>query len=240
LLSIIIPVYRDADALARTLASTDFSGAELIVSSTAQDESLAALRLARPDVIWVEAPRGRARQMNAGAAVARGAWLLFLHADTRLPSLWAQELREADEQADKAGCVAIGCFRFALDSDSRVARLIEIGVRLRVALLRLPYGDQALFMPRELFERLGGYADLPIMEDVDLVRRARAHGRLFRSRLPAVTSARRWERDGWGRRTARHLALIVLYFCGVPPARLVRFDAARRGHPDTPGRRMYL
>jgi rSAM/selenodomain-associated transferase 2 len=241
LISIIIPVYRDADALARTLASTDFSDAELIVSSTAQDESLAALRLARRDVIWVEAPRGRARQMNAGAAVARGAWLLFLHADTRLPSLWVQEIRKADEHADEpVRRVAIGCFRFALDSDSRVARLIEIGVRLRVALFRLPYGDQALFMRRELFERLGGYADLPIMEDVDLVRRARARGRLFRSRLAAVTSARRWERDGWARRTARHLALIVLYFCGVPPARLVRFDAVRRGHPDAPDRRMYL
>lgn len=241
MISIIIPVYRDADALARTLAATDLSHAELIVSSTPQDESLAALRLARPDVIWVDAPRGRARQMNAGAAVARGEWLLFLHADTRLPSLWAREIEDAAGKTDEAGGpVGIGCFRFALDSGSLAARLIEIGVRLRVALFALPYGDQALFLRRQLFERLGGYADLPIMEDVDLVRRARAKGRLFRSRLAVVTSARRWERDGWASRTARHLALILLYFCGVPPARLVRLDAARRGHPDTPDGRMYL
>jgi len=241
LISIIIPVYRDADALARTLAATDLSHAELIVCSTPQDESLAALRRARPDVIWVDAPRGRARQMNAGAAVAHGEWLLFLHADTRLPSVWAREIEDAAGQADEAGGrVGIGCFRFALDSGSPAARLIEMGVRMRVALFALPYGDQALFLRRQLFERLGGYADLPIMEDVDLVRRARAHGRLFRSRLTAVTSARRWERDGWTGRTARHLALILLYFCGVPPARLVRLDPARRAHPDTPDGRMYL
>jgi rSAM/selenodomain-associated transferase 2 len=241
LVSIIIPVYRDADALARTLAATDFTDAELIVSSTPDDESLAALRLARADIIWVDAPRGRARQMNAGAARARGEWLLFLHADTRLPSRWQQAIATADEQADETGgSIAIGCFRFALDSTSLVARLIEIGVRLRVWLFRLPYGDQALFLRRPLFEQLGGYADLPIMEDVDLVRRARAHGRLVRSPLPAVTSARRWEREGWASRTTRHLALIALYFCGVPPSSLVRLDAVRRGHPDTPDRRMYL
>ena len=241
LISIIIPVYRDADALARTLAATDFADAELIVSSASADESLAPLRLARPDIRWVDAPRGRARQMNAGAAVARGAWLLFLHADTHLPPLWAQEICRADGHSVEAGGpIALGCFRFALDSASPAARLIEIGVRLRVRLFRLPYGDQALFIKRSLFEQLGGYADLPIMEDVDLVRRAQLHGRLFRSPQAAITSARRWERDGWASRTARHLALIALYFCGVPPARLVRLDAARRGHPDTPNRRMYL
>ena len=97
-----------------------------------------------------------------------------------------------------------------------------------------------MFVRRDVFEALGGYADLPIMEDVDLVRRLRAHGRLFRSPLPAVTSARRWERDGWIRRTARHLALITLYFCGVPPTRLIRLDPARRAHPVPPGGRMSL
>lgn len=85
-ISVIIPVYRDTDALARTLGSTDFADADVIVVSTADDtESLAALRAARPDIQWVDAARGRASQMNAGAAVARGSWLLFLHADTQLP-----------------------------------------------------------------------------------------------------------------------------------------------------------
>jgi hypothetical protein len=118
--------------------------------------------------------------------------------------------------------------------------LIELGVRVRVTLFRLPYGDQALFVRRAAFEALQGYADLPIMEDVDLVRRLRRHGRLFRSTRPAVTSARRWERDGWVRRTCRHVALILLYFCGVSPARLIRLDPGRRSHPVSPQGRMSL
>ena len=236
MISVIIPVYRDAAALGRTLETVDFAGVEVIVAATADDLSLAPLRLAHPGLVWIDAPRGRARQMNAGAAVARGEWLVFLHADTRLPSGWPAAIHEASRDSR----VNAGCFRFALDSRSPFARLIEIGVRARVWLFRLPYGDQALFIRRELFEALGGYADLPIMEDVDLVRRARAHGRLFRSRLPAVTSARRWERDGWIGRTLRHLLLILLYFCGVPPRRLIQLDPSRRAHPLPPGGRMSL
>lgn len=213
--TIIIPVYDDADALARTLASTDLSGVEVIVAATIGDRTLDALRARHPDITWIEAPRGRARQMNAGAAVAHGAWLVFLHADTQLPREWRRAIADAD--ADPR--VAIGCFRFALDSASPIARVLELGVRVRVALARLPYGDQALFVRRAVFERLGGYADVPIMEDVDLVRRARRLGRLRVSRLPAVTSARRWEQDGWARRTALHLRLIARYFAGVPPER---------------------
>lgn len=238
-ISVIVPVYDDAEVLARTLAATDFSGVELIVAAASGDASLAALRASWPDLIWVEAPRGRARQMNAGAAAARGEWLVFLHADTRLPPGWQQTI----EAADRDPRVHAGCFRFALDSRARLARVIELGVRLRVALLGLPYGDQALFVRRPVFEALGRYADLPIMEDVDLIRRLRARrpaGSLFRASAAAITSARRWERDGWIRRTARHLALILLYFCGVPPDRLVRLDPARRHHPRPPEGRMYL
>jgi rSAM/selenodomain-associated transferase 2 len=223
--TVIVPVYRDAEALARTLA--DLSATDLIVASAADDGSLATLRDARPDIVWVDAPRGRACQMNAGAAAARGEWLVFLHADTRLPAGW----RDAIDQARRDPRVNAGCFRFALDSRSPIARIIEVAVRARVALLGLPYGDQALFVRRDVFEAIGGYADLPIMEDVDLVRRLGRRGRLFQSALPARTSPRRWERDGWIRRTVLHLTLILLYFCGVPPARLVGLDPARRAHP---------
>jgi rSAM/selenodomain-associated transferase 2 len=235
-LSVIIPVYRDADSLARTLAGTDFDGAELIVSSVSGDDALAPVRLAHPGVRWIDAPRGRAAQMNAGAAVARGGWLVFLHADTRLPHGWTRAI----DLASRDPRVNAGCFRFALDSRSPKARIIEVGVRVRVALFGLPYGDQALFVRRDAFEALQGYADLPIMEDVDLVRRLRRKGRLHRSPLAATTSARRWERDGWVRRTARHLTLILLYFCGVAPARLIGLDPARRSDPEPPGGRMSL
>jgi rSAM/selenodomain-associated transferase 2 len=224
LISIVIPMYRDAAALERTLASARFGSAEVIVASTEEDAtSLAGLRSARRDIVWVQGPPGRAHQMNAGAAAARGSWLLFLHADTQLPADWMSAI----DAADREGGVAIGCFRFALDSASSAARAIELGVRVRVALFGLPYGDQALFVRRDVFESLGGYRLVPIMEDVDLVRRARARGDLFRSHLPALTSARRWERNGWFRTTARHLWLIARYFAGVSPERLVRLDAGR-------------
>jgi rSAM/selenodomain-associated transferase 2 len=219
-ISVIIPVYRDTDALARTLAVTDFDGAgvaEVIVASTREDaESLAPLRAAHPEVLWIDAPRGRASQMNAGAAKASGSWLLFLHADTRLPDGWPSAIADAERRAG----VVVGCFRFALDSPRLVARAIEIGVRLRVALFGLPYGDQAIFVRREAFDAIGGYSPLPIMEDVDLVRRLRETGRLWPASYVAVTSARRWERLGWFRVTAQHLRLIVLYFLGVAPERL--------------------
>jgi rSAM/selenodomain-associated transferase 2 len=227
LVTIVIPVYQDSEALARTLSMLDSSGAEVIVVSTDEDGgSSAPLRLTRSDIIWIQAPRGRARQMNAGAAVAHGRWLLFLHADTRLSPGW----RSVIVAADRDPRVSAGCFRFALDSRSPIARLLELGVRLRVRLFALPYGDQALFVKREVFEALHGYSDLPIMEDVDFVRRLTAQpstGPLLRAPFPAITSARRWERDGWVGRTARHLALIVLYFCGVAPERLIRLDRAR-------------
>ena len=234
--SVVIPVYRDSEALAAMLDAVDWSGAQVIVAAAADDATIETVRRRHPDLMWTEAPRGRARQMNAGAGLARGEWLVFVHADSRLPRGW----RTAIDEAARHSNVALGCYRFALDSPSWFARALEAGVRVRVALAGLPYGDQALFLRRSLFEAAGGFADLPIMEDVDLVRRMLREGRLFRSTLPVVTSARRWERDGWVRRTALHLALIALYFCGVPPERLVRLDRARAPHPESPGPRMSL
>jgi rSAM/selenodomain-associated transferase 2 len=234
--SIVIPVHRDAEMLARTLAATEWSSAEIIVVATSDDSALAGLRAARPDIVWLEAQVGRARQMNAGAAAAHGDWLLFLHADSRLSSGW----REAIEEAHRAGSFVVGCYRLALDSASVFARVIEIGVRLRVALFGLPYGDQGLFVRRTSFEAVGGFSDLPIMEDVDFIRRMRRQGALLRSSRRVVTSARRWERDGWVSRTLRHLLLITLYYCGVPPARLIRLDRARQNHPASSRARMSL
>jgi rSAM/selenodomain-associated transferase 2 len=235
LVSVIIPVFNDAEALARTLDAADCAGAEVIVAAVAGDVSLMPLRSSRADIVWVETDRGRARQMNAAAAVARGDWLLFLHADTHLPLDW----RDAIEVAERIDAT-LGCFRFGLDSTSPFARLIERGVALRVAAFGLPYGDQGLFVRRECFRRLGGFTDIPIMEDVDFVRRARREGTLYCSRLAAVTSARRWEHDGWIARTVRHVLLITLYFVRVPPSVLIRLDRSRATHPQPAGPRISL
>ena len=228
--TVIVPVFHDTEALTRTLDATDFGQAQVIVAATLEDRAaLAAVRAARPDLDWVEAERGRARQMNAGAAAAEGRWLIFLHADTRLPAQWREAIARADTDPD----VDAGCFRFALDSASAAARAIEFGVRLRVRAFNLPYGDQAIFVRRDRFEAIGGYTDVPIMEDVDLVRRlglGRPSGWLFRSPLPAVTSARRWEQEGWIRRTVnkRDARMVVVRLTRVGRAKGAALAKARR------------
>ncbi len=197
---------------------------EILVAATPEDDaSLATLRAAYPAVIWIVAARGRAAQMNAAAAAATGDWIMFLHADTRLPAAWRDAVAEAERHATPAGC-----FRFALDAPGLAARAIAAGVRVRVAVFGLPYGDQALFVRRDVFRALGGYTVLPIMEDVDLVWRLKSHGGIMRSPLPAVTSARRWQRDGWLRRTMLNVVLIGLFYAGVKPSVLARLDARVR------------
>lgn len=219
--SVIVPAWhRDEAPLEALLRGFRWDDrVEVVVAFPREDAArVETLRARHPAVRWVLAPRGRASQMNGGAAIARGRWLLFLHADCRLPAGWLGAIDRAEARPDVVG----GCFRFALDSTDWRARVIELGVRLRVALLALPYGDQGLFVRRDVFEALGGYADVPLMEDVDLVRRLRRRGRLLRASLPVVSAARRWREDGWVRRTAGNLALVTRYFLGAPPAALAR------------------
>ena len=154
--------------------------------------------------------------MNKGAKAARGQWILFLHADTRLPRGWTEEIERATQQGSCVG----GSFRLQLDSQSRWARLIERGVATRVRWFDLPYGDQALFVRRDVFSSLGGYEDLPLMEDVAFVRRLARAGRLCHSPLQAVTSARKWELDGWIVRSLENVCLVLLFLAGVSPRRL--------------------
>ena len=157
--------------------------------------------------------------MNAGAARAVGDWLLFLHADSYLPDGWLDVVAQATAERGLVG----GWFRFAIDTSRWQARIIERLVALRVRAWKLPYGDQGLFVRRDVFERLGGYREWPLMEDVEFVRRLREAGRIAELPLVLATSARRWERDGWFRRSTRNLLLVSLYFAGVSPARLARW-----------------
>ena len=167
---------------------------------------------------WVRGPRGRGPQQNAGAALATGAWVLFLHADSALPAGWRDEIR----RVAAGGRHVWGCFRFGLDSDAWQARLIEWGVARRVQWWSLPYGDQGIFVRRDVFDSAGAFPPYPLMEDVALVRRLNEVGRPFRSRLALRTSARRWQEDGWWRRSLRNLSVLARYAVGVPPERLVK------------------
>ena len=230
LVSIVIPVLRDTRELeaqldrlgcrAVTPEPTDGGRAyEVIVANgDPADPGVEDARRRFPRARWTASEAGRARQMNAGAELASGRWLLFLHADARLEPGWVEQIRHVDGEPDVVG----GCFAFALDSPARMARVIETGVRWRVRWLGLAYGDQGLFVRRAIFDELGGYRPLAIMEDLDLVRRLRRHGRVWCSALPIHVSPRRWERDGWVRRSSLNVLLVVLYYGGVSPDRLAR------------------
>ena len=216
LVTLVVPVLGDTDALAALLARLPHDPRlELIVVDGGDDPAVEAL--ARPPARLVRSGPGRGRQMNAGAAVAAGRWLLFLHADSTLPEGWLDLFEK------HAGAAVGGWFRLALDDSRWQARLIERGVAWRVRLLRLPYGDQGIFVRKTVFDALGGYRELPLMEDVEFVRRLVHAGRTIELPLALTTSARRWRRDGWLHRSARNVALVSLYFAGVSPARLARW-----------------
>jgi hypothetical protein len=174
--------------------------------------------------------------MNAGARAARGGILLFLHADTLPPPGFAAHLKAVLADPE----VALGAFPFRLDRRRPDLWLVERLVALRCRLLRLPYGDQGLFMRRSVFERLGGFRDLPVMEDFDLVRRSRALGRVALAPEPATTSARRWRARGVVRTTFLHQVCLLAYLLGVAPARIASWREAggsrrRRGRERSTG-----
>lgn len=166
----------------------------------------------------MSAPRGRGCQLHAGALAARMPWLLFLHADTRLGPGWQQAtLRHmtAPGASERAGV-----FAFRLDDDSPQARRLERIVGWRTRVLGLPYGDQGLLIHRDLYTATGGYPEVPLMEDVELVRRV-GRKRLVRLDAEAITSASRYQ-SGYWRRSARNLVCLTLWRAGVPPRLIAR------------------
>lgn len=215
-LSVVIPALNAAATLPATLAALgDAPGEVVVVDGGSTDATVAVAACLGARV--VTAPRGRGGQIAAGVAAARGPWLLLVHADTRLAPGWAA----AAEAFLAQGAERAGYFRFALDSGDPRARRLERIVAWRCRRFSLPYGDQGLLIARTLLDRIGGIATLPLMEDVDLVRRL---GRQRLTCLPAdaVTSAARWERDGWRLRSARNLVCLALYFAGVTPRLIAR------------------
>lgn len=214
-LSVVIPALNAARTLPPTLAGLRGAAEVVVVDGGSTDGTPETA--ARHGACVINAPRGRGAQLAAGVTVARHAWLLLLHADTRLVDGWEAAVRaHIATAADRAGY-----FRFALDCDDAQARRLEKLVAWRCRVFALPYGDQGLLVHRALLQRIGGIRPLPLMEDVDLVRRL-GRTRLTALSATAVTSAERWLRDGWHRRSARNLVCLSLWFAGVPPRHIAR------------------
>ena len=167
----------------------------------------------------VRGPRGRGPQLIAGAGATTGEWLLFLHADCRLAPGWEEAVGKFIARPDAAE--RVGYFAFVLDDPEPAARRLERIVAWRCRALALPYSDQGLLIARRLYAAVGGFAPLPLMEDVDLVRRL-GRRRLAPIGAQIIASARRYRRDGYFRRPIRNLLCLSLYFAGVRPARIAR------------------
>jgi rSAM/selenodomain-associated transferase 2 len=217
-LSVVIPTRNAALALPATLAALGEAPREVVVADCGSADGTAVIA-AELGARVVPAPEGRGTQLAAGVAAAEMPWILLLHADTVLAPGWANAVA-AFAAAPDAARVA-GYFRFRLDDEGREARRLERAVAWRCRWLALPYGDQGLLIHRGLLTRIGGVPDLPLMEDVTLVRHL-GRARLREIGAEAVTSAEKYRRDGYLRRSARHLGLLSLWFLGVPPRVLAR------------------
>ena len=218
-LSVIVPALNAAKTIGETLRIAALAHPyEILVVDGGSSDRTRDIAVAAGAQVIVDVPRGRGTQLAAGAEEAEGEWLLFLHADTRLSGRWISAISgfvHGDGNEERAAV-----FRFALDDRAPQARRIERAVAWRARVLGLPFGDQGLLISRDFYERLGGFRPVPLMEDVDLVRRI-GWRRLRVLDATAITSATRYRHDGWWLRPLRNLFCLALYFLGVPP-RLIR------------------
>ncbi len=222
-LSVIIPAKDEAEEIAAAVRAARRGPAEVLVVDGGSTDATGAIAEAEGARVATADP-GRANQMNAGARLATGDVLLFVHADTRLPTDYARAVRRT---LSRSGVVA-GAFDLAIDDGRRCFRAVEALVRLRSRLGELPYGDQALFLSRAVFDRAGGFSALPVMEDYDLVRRLRRHGRIATVRPPVLTSPRRWETDGVLRTAWINQVTLLAWWGGVRPERIACWRERRR------------
>ncbi len=221
-LSIVLPVFNEAEKINEIIAhlrQEATEGVEIILVDG--DEAGSTINdVIDGKVLKLMTSRGRGCQMNVGATRAKGDVILFLHADTMLPRNAFALIRAA---VTKKGVVA-GAFDLGFDTKRRIFAITELYVALRTRLTRVPFGDQAIFIKRDYFERIGGYLDTPLMEDVELMKRIRKRGDSIVIIPQKVrTSPRRYERGGVLYCTFRNLALQILYTWGVSPERLVKW-----------------
>jgi rSAM/selenodomain-associated transferase 2 len=217
-ISVVIPVLNGAEALpgcAAALLEGVEAGLirEMIVSDGGSSDGSCAVADAL-GAQWITGDASRGGQLRRGCAQARGAWLLVVHADTQLSPGWSDAVQRHLARSDA------GNFQLAFDGGGFAARFVAGWANLRSRLFGLPYGDQGILVPRALYEAAGGYADIPLMEDVALARALR--GQLRGLEAVAVTSADKYRRGGWLRRGARNLWTLLRYFAGAAPEDLAR------------------
>lgn len=228
-ISVVIPALEEAAQIVGAIQSAladsgPGAGGEseieiIVVDGGSQDETVRLARDLGARVFVVEAGRrGRAHQLRLGGEKSTGEVVLFLHADTVLPAGWIGAVEGALADARCAG----GAFGFRFAEPGWRARWIEFWVSVRVALLGLPYGDQALFMRRRVLEEMGGVPEVPIMEDLDLVRAIKRAGRLEQLALPVRTSARRYRQRGTLRTIFWHQMALLGWYFGWDRARLAQ------------------
>jgi rSAM/selenodomain-associated transferase 2 len=216
-LTIVIPTLNAAADLARCLGAIGDAQSVVVADGGSTDATLAIAK--RFGATVIHAPRGRGSQLRAGAEAVTTAWMLFVHADTILDDAWQQSVATHTQRTDAISSAAV--FQFALDDGSTAARRLERVVSWRTRALGLPYGDQGLLIHHTLYDTIGGYKDMPLMEDVDIIRRI-GKRRLTVLNARAITSAARWQRSGWLRRSVRNVLCLGLYFAGTPPALIAK------------------
>jgi rSAM/selenodomain-associated transferase 2 len=222
-ISVVIPVYHEAAVINRTIRHVrSLPGGRnveiIVVDGHPEGTTLTVINDAA--VVKIPSAKGRGRQMNLGAETTAGENLLFLHADTRLPPGALYRIMSVMED----GALVGGAFTLRIDSERYFFRIIEKLTNLRARLTRVPYGDQGIFIRRDYFNDIGGYREIPLLEDVDLMRRIRKRGdRIVLLPDAVVTSSRRWDKRGLFYGTLRNRMIMVLYNLGVKPERLARF-----------------
>jgi rSAM/selenodomain-associated transferase 2 len=221
--SIIVPVVHESDRINSLIENieglTGDGGHEVIVvDGSPTKDTIRAID--NDEIIKLVSLKGRARQMNAGASVAKGEILIFLHADTELPR---DALKKISSVMVQPRYVA-GAFELDIKSDRLRFKLLSRWASLRCRLTRIPYGDQAIFVKRDYFNSLGGYRDIPVMEDVELMRRIKRRGdKICIVPEQAKTSPRRWEQEGFIYVNVRNAFLFTSYIFGVSPEKLASF-----------------
>jgi rSAM/selenodomain-associated transferase 2 len=228
LISIVIPTLNESANLATTIAKLranagGFDDYEILVVDGGSGDDTVAIAQAQNATVIPTQP-GRGQQLNAGAALAQGEILLFLHADTQLPKDWPAWVTQTLAQPS----VVAGAFELAIAAPQLTLRWVEWGVNWRSRWGQMPYGDQGIFLTRQQFQAVGGFPDISIMEDFGLIKRLQKLGRIAIAPVSVTTSGRRWEQLGVVKTTLLNQVMILGFYCGVSPDRLRQWYRTQR------------